>query len=285
MQFYAVMIALYRPYLSTQLTRTNDEHASPRDQAALSNTAAECVAAAHQVAEILRTYQRQHSLRHTNIQIVHIIFTASLVFIHDVCTRPHHESRSSLNDLQLCCHALGEIGQAYGNATRALEVVILVKSEWQRLAASTQLRGGMKRRSDSMAASHPFYSSSEENERSKRRSRPPVSAGSGTFDQSSYLKPPSFSAFQMLCDDLTTHSVDMTMPVIGEDMSSAWPLSTGSGFPYGDLTEPMDWPDLHNFAQDKDGIEMGSMMPQDHTNELDSVRVMTEGGDLANDAS
>lgn len=172
MQFYAVLISLFRPYLSSQLVCYNQIFSSTEDQAHILEADSGCISAAHGITELLRCYQRQHSLRRSNIQIVHIIFTASLVFIYDVCSRSYSESRTSLSDLQFCCHALGEIGQSYGNATRALEVIILVKSEWQRIAAV--------RSSYSLGKKRPSFNSGrydldESDNRQKRRGFPSLS--------------------------------------------------------------------------------------------------------------
>ncbi|KAL5622356.1 hypothetical protein FOBRF1_001606 [Fusarium oxysporum] len=152
MQYYATLIFLYRPYLSYQIASQISTLDKAESRAAMSSVPSDCVSAAHQVAELLRCYQQQHSFRRANVQIVHIILTASLIFIHDVCTRNYSESRHSLNDLQLCCHSLGEIGRCFGNATRALEVIILVKSEWQRIATARRVqKAGTKRQSFSMS--------------------------------------------------------------------------------------------------------------------------------------
>lgn len=43
-------------------------------------------------------------------------------------------------DLQFSCQALGEIGVAYKNATRALEVIICIKREWQRTTNAVKLK-------------------------------------------------------------------------------------------------------------------------------------------------
>lgn len=43
-------------------------------------------------------------------------------------------------DLQFCCQSLSEIGQAYKNSTRALEVIICIKREWQNKAKPKKLK-------------------------------------------------------------------------------------------------------------------------------------------------
>ncbi|RFU32302.1 hypothetical protein B7463_g4018, partial [Scytalidium lignicola] len=45
------------------------------------------------------------------------------------------DAANALEDLQFCCQALGEIGKCYRNATRALEVIICIKSDWFRKAS------------------------------------------------------------------------------------------------------------------------------------------------------
>lgn len=206
MQFYAVLVSLYRPYLSTEFQQLRNLLRSPEDRTVLRDAKRECVSAAHQTVEYLRCYQRQHTLARLNIQIVHIVFTVSLVFTYDVCTGSHHESRSSLRDLQFCCHALGEIGQCYGNATRALEVVILVKSEWQRLVMTQQARNSAtKRRSVSISRNgNGIFGEGGgvgDEERSKRRSRLSFVEPKGRRMTLNGFTPASSSAFQTLCDN------------------------------------------------------------------------------------
>lgn len=284
MQFYATFITLYRPYLSSHFVRSGQSLASSRDQDVLLDATPGCVAAAHEIAQILRCYQRQHSLRRSNIQIVHIIFTACLVFIHDVCTRDYEEARASQSDLQFCCHALGEIGHAYGNATRALEVVILVRSEWQRMASAARPPyTGLKRRSTGMVASATDDQGPGNGHPAKRRSfcspRPP-----DIPRQPAFSNPPAFSAFQMLYDDYAGHSVDMTMPVIDEDSQGggAWGLPMDVNASLGDLVMPMGWPNSQQlqpmYLSGGENQDNSGMMPKEGTSEdSDVFQVVGDG--------
>ncbi|KAH8685066.1 hypothetical protein BGZ61DRAFT_356240 [Ilyonectria robusta] len=178
-----------------QLVCYNEIFSSTEDQAHILEADSGCISAAHGITELLRCYQRQHSLRRSNIQIVHIIFTASLVFIYDVCSRSYSESRTSLSDLQFCCHTLGEIGQSYGNATRALEVIILVKSEWQRLAAvRSSYKLGKKR--PSFSGGH--YDLNESDNRQKRRGVFPSLSVMDLPETPGFVMDSSLRHFQML---------------------------------------------------------------------------------------
>ena len=257
MQFYATLISLYRPYMYTHLIRRGQCVNTIDARATLQDAALSCFAASHRIADILRCYQKQHSLRRTNIQIVHIIFTASLVFIYDICSRPFLESRSSLRDLQLCCHALGEIGQSYGNATRALEVIILVKNEWQRLAASSaasQPRPPAKRPSIDISAETLQGSGDIESERHTRRQR----LSMPTID------PPDPSAFMagILPEYPVLHEGQATQPLSAmmletqEIVSEAWHLLDGGSIGMSDIDSAIDWLDAqaHEEAADNPGM-------------------------------
>ncbi|KAH7127308.1 fungal-specific transcription factor domain-containing protein [Dactylonectria macrodidyma] len=241
MQFYATIILLHRPYLSNQLKQRADMLGSLADREALRNVAVDCVSAAHQISEILRCYQRQHSLRRTNIQIVHIILTAALIFLHAICTREYTESRVSLRDLQFCCHALGEIGQCYGNATRALEVIILVKSEWQRMASTSQARTSKLKRPSVSAGLH--YDSDDGDSRPRQRNRT-SSFATDSFDSPSNMMPPPLlstsDAYQML---LNSHgeAPNIAIPKTTDEFHDLWAFSDKSHFSLNDLALPMDW--------------------------------------------
>lgn len=50
-----------------------------------------------------------------------------------------------MNDLQFCCQALTEIGAAWKNGVRALEVLICIKREWQGKAMWSKGGGYLKR--------------------------------------------------------------------------------------------------------------------------------------------
>jgi hypothetical protein len=122
MQFYAISILLHRPFFSRSLERpdTFGQHDSDHPRGI-------CISAAQSIVALLRVYRKQHTLRRTNVQIVHLIFTASLICIYNAYSS---KGVVSLQDLQFCCLALGEIGVAYQNSARALEVIICIKRDW-----------------------------------------------------------------------------------------------------------------------------------------------------------
>jgi hypothetical protein len=218
MQFYAAIIFLFRPYFSHHLLRATQSLNAMEDRAAVARVKSECISAAHSMVEILRCFRKQHSLRHTNIQIVHLIFTASLIHIYNACTCTGAESQTALDDLQFCCQSLGEIGQTYGNATRALEVIILVKREWQKVAA-VRTAQGFKRPSSVFSYSE---AGSAEGEDFRKRRRPSSNVAFDPLNPPRFLMPSAFETFRVPPTDLALGSQALNTPRDGGDIFDAW---------------------------------------------------------------
>lgn len=65
-----------------------------------------------------------------NIHTVHLIFTAALVHIHNVFfASAEHTRTTARSHFRISCQVLLEIGQAYKNDLRALEIVTSIKSK------------------------------------------------------------------------------------------------------------------------------------------------------------
>lgn len=137
MQFHTLSIFLHRPFFSRHLLRAT---ASTAVQTTPPSTHPRhvCLTAAHAFVSVLRLYRTQHSLHQTNVQIVHLVFTAALVHVYSACTpsTTGAVARQAMGDLQFCIQALSEMSSTWRNATRALEVIICVKREWQGKAAA-----------------------------------------------------------------------------------------------------------------------------------------------------
>lgn len=217
MQFYAVLIFLLRPYFSRDLLRLTQAMPSQDDRIAVASVRTECISAAHNMADVLRCYRKQYTLKYTNVQIVHLIFTASLVHVYNACTCSPHESQEALDDLQFCCQALGEIGEYYGNATRALDVVILVKREWQKLAAVRTATNGQKR---VRLAAQGLDSQEDGGSSRLAKKRGSLSV----FDAANpprFTTPTNFETFSTTADNSFNASLGQ-FPREGGDMYDAW---------------------------------------------------------------
>ncbi|KAJ5360462.1 hypothetical protein N7517_009653 [Penicillium concentricum] len=124
MQFHAVRIIVDQPFAFQLpglggLTEENINHSREC-----------CHDAALAITKLLQAIRRHFSLRRVNIQTVHLIFTAMLVQTQSAFLSPDFQIRDTARrQLEICSQALGEIGQAYKNALRALEVITSIKSE------------------------------------------------------------------------------------------------------------------------------------------------------------
>ena len=133
------MIILSRPFFSLP-----HSVASPGAHS-LTDMRTDCVQAAASIAQLLRIYRRQYTLRRCNVQALHLVFTATLVLVCSACGAiDPHERDLSWKSLETCSQALREMGQAFKSAHRALEVITIIKAE---LIKQAQVRS--KRRSES----------------------------------------------------------------------------------------------------------------------------------------
>jgi hypothetical protein len=237
MQFYAAIIFLFRPYFSHHLLRATQSLNTMEDRATVARVKSDCISAAHSMVEVLRCFRKQHSLRHTNIQIVHLIFTASLIHIYNACTCTGAESQTALDDLQFCCQSLGEIGQTYGNATRALEVIILVKREWQKVAA-VRTAQGFKRPSNALNYSR---SGSADGEDFRKKRRPSSNVTFDPLNPPQFLMPSAFETFRVPPNDLALGSRALNAPRDGGDIYDAWDFLNWADFG-GEMVSDLDAP-------------------------------------------
>lgn len=124
MQFHCVMVITYRPFFASVKTLPG---LSPEEVANSRNV---CTESANAVAHLIQTYRRLYTLRRINVQAVHLIFTATLIHVFTACAaRDKVRSENAWKNLEICCQALSEMGLAFKNASRALEVIMGIKSD------------------------------------------------------------------------------------------------------------------------------------------------------------
>lgn len=136
MQYHAVRIIVDQPFAFQPVGRdglTNQEIQSSREC---------CHDAAWSITKLVQATRRHFSLRRVNVQAVHLIFTAMLVHVHNAFISSDFQVRDiARRQLEICSQALGEIGQAYKNALRALEVITSIKSDLLRREMSGSTNG------------------------------------------------------------------------------------------------------------------------------------------------
>ena len=124
MQYHCIMIILTRPFLSS------GKHSAVLDSGQVGQKRNKCLESARAMAQLLRMYRRTYTLRRTNVQAVHLVFTAALILVCSACGAPDAKEREeSWPYLETCCQALGEMGQSFKNSNRAMEVITCIKAE------------------------------------------------------------------------------------------------------------------------------------------------------------
>ncbi|KAK5692323.1 hypothetical protein LTR17_025373 [Elasticomyces elasticus] len=84
-----------------------------------------------------------YSLRRAHIEIVHVTFTAALILVYAIISAVPDSDHADLpSHLDVCCKALADLGEAFGSATRALDILLAIKRSWQ--ARSVASFGGKK---------------------------------------------------------------------------------------------------------------------------------------------
>lgn len=125
MQYYELVILTNRPLLLDALSGSNDIQ---KQRQQLAHTL--CVDAAGSITNLVQIYRRHYKSRQTNLQVVHIVFTAALILVYVSCSPTRAAADKALLHLQVCTQALGELSQSFRSASRALEVVMVFKSRW-----------------------------------------------------------------------------------------------------------------------------------------------------------
>ncbi|KAE8345041.1 hypothetical protein BDV24DRAFT_171008 [Aspergillus arachidicola] len=124
MQYHVVRIMIHLPFA---YLRPGIDGLAPED---IEQSHETCHVAAWSITKLIQAMRRNFSLRRVNIHIVHLIFTAMLVHVHNAYLSFDCQIRETAHrQLEICSQALGEIGQAYKNALRALEVIMSIKSD------------------------------------------------------------------------------------------------------------------------------------------------------------
>ncbi|TDZ68175.1 Nitrogen assimilation transcription factor nit-4 [Colletotrichum trifolii] len=144
MLFEYLAIVLHRPFVAKNYIQP-----VPRVGQGPQHAREMCVRAASRIATLLAWYEQRFSLCRINIHVVQMTFGAALILVY--ATVSEHDAgahRQLAGHLEVCCHALAELGATFANATRTLDVLLQIKRAWQaRLVAAS---AGSKRRGGSV---------------------------------------------------------------------------------------------------------------------------------------
>lgn len=127
MYFSLLVIILHRPFCSKNYVQPK-----PLIGPGAQHAREMCVSHAVNISRLLACYSRLYTLRRASNQVVHTAFTAALILVYAIVSRITVEGYDDLRTpLDICCGALVDLGQAFNNASRALEVLLAVKRSWQ----------------------------------------------------------------------------------------------------------------------------------------------------------
>jgi hypothetical protein len=131
--YHESMILLHRPLITA-----TDSAASPpggivagKETAAISSN--RCAESADAICNILRLYRDRYGLRRLHHQMVHVAMTAAMIHVYQLCvTSPGTpENQKAQTSFLTCIQALGEMGQTFKSASRALDVVTSLRQSWR----------------------------------------------------------------------------------------------------------------------------------------------------------
>ncbi|OAP65610.1 hypothetical protein AYL99_01582 [Fonsecaea erecta] len=132
MQYYQFMIYIHRPFMSktaSDAINSNIRHMHARSV---------CIESAVAISTLLRLYKSSYPLRFVNVEVVSIVFSAAIILV--LASVLDLEGTDKLNlqrHLDTCCKALAELGKAFKNASRTLDILLDIKRKWQaKLVAS-----------------------------------------------------------------------------------------------------------------------------------------------------
>ncbi|EXJ73598.1 uncharacterized protein A1O5_03360 [Cladophialophora psammophila CBS 110553] len=203
MQYHTIMIITFRPFFASAKTLpglTTGEITTGRNH---------CTNSANFLARLIQTYRRQYSLRRINVQAVHLVFTATLIHVFAACAATDPiRSNSAWKNLEICCQALSELGLAFKSASRALEVIMGIKSDLLRRSKSNVKR------------QNPWSDGQEAGSAPSKKRRPtnaesdllqthqsPQSQGSSDFGFNLSEADPAFNFFDTSYDDFSLETL------------------------------------------------------------------------------
>lgn len=134
LQYYDATILLHRPQISASEKATDSQSTSETTRTSLDK----CIKCARDICRILVHYRRRYGLQRIHCSMVHVTMTASLIhvfhlYLSDAAGVDDPEARGYFST---CIQALGEMGQTYKSALRAMDVLLSLRQNWQ-YAAST----------------------------------------------------------------------------------------------------------------------------------------------------
>ena len=129
--YHECIILLHRPFITPVESASAQGIKSDKQTAELSLS--KCVASANEICAIMVHYRDRYGLKRLHHQMVHAAMTAALIHAYQLCTAANgsDENKKAQASFLTCIQALGEMGQTFKSASRALEVVTSLQQSWR----------------------------------------------------------------------------------------------------------------------------------------------------------
>ncbi|OQV00816.1 Fungal specific transcription factor domain-containing protein [Cladophialophora immunda] len=128
--FNECVILLHRPLIAADESSRLSISPTHRDAA---QSFSKCVQAARRVCQLLTIFRQRYGLRRPHHQMVHVTMTAGLIHVFQMCitSTGTAENQRAQQGFLTCIQSLGEMGQTYKSASRALDVITSLGQSWQ----------------------------------------------------------------------------------------------------------------------------------------------------------
>lgn len=129
--YHESIILLHRPLITPVESTAALGVTSDHQTAAVS--LGRCIESADQICAIMVHYRNRYGLKRLHHQMVHAAMTAALIHAYQLCTTANgsEENRMAQASFLTCVQALGEMGQTFKSASRALDVVTSLRQSWR----------------------------------------------------------------------------------------------------------------------------------------------------------
>lgn len=128
--YHESVILLHRP-LITPVDAAGDGLAVNEEAAAISLD--KCLESADKICAIVVLYRNRYGLKRLHHQMVHATMTAALIHVFQLCVLPAGSAgnKKAQASFLICIQALGEMGQTFKSASRALDVITSLRQSWR----------------------------------------------------------------------------------------------------------------------------------------------------------
>lgn len=129
--YHESIILLHRPLITP--VESESARGITSDHQTAAHSLKKCVDSAHQICDIMFYYRDKYGLKRLHHQMVHAAMTAALIHAYTLCSTAasSEDYKKASAAFLTCIQALGEMGQTFKSASRALDVVTSLRQSWR----------------------------------------------------------------------------------------------------------------------------------------------------------